>query len=176
MAVSTTSAPSASVPRPVDATHDGPTLNPYHSVIRAKVLGAFRGLTAHDPEPVLALMADDVRYTFEGDHALGGTRVTRRGVRTWFGRLLRLSPGAFSITSIEVTGWPWSSRVVTTFDHWVEPPDGPPYWGPGIQVAELEWGKAKRIHTYVDTAKLQATLSAMAAHGVPEAVAAPILD
>jgi hypothetical protein len=160
----------------VDATDDGVTLNPYHAVVRGKVLRAFRGLTAHDPEPALALMAEDVHYTFEGEHALGGTRVTRAGVRTWFGRLFRLSPGAFVIHSVEIMGWPWSTRVLTTFDHWVEPPDEPPYWGHGIQIVDLEWGAAKRIRTMVDTARLARTLQAMRATGVVEATAAPILD
>jgi hypothetical protein len=141
------------------------------------VLSAFKGLTAHDPEPALALMAEDVHYTFEGEHALGGQRVTRMGVRKWFGRLFRLSPGAFAIRSVEVSGWPWSTRVVTTFDHYVEPPNGgTPYWGAGIQIAQLEWGSAKTIRTYVDTKKLSATLDAMALAGIDEAVAPPILE
>lgn len=160
----------------VDATHDGLTLNPYHAVVRGKVLDAFRGLTAHDPEPALALMADDVRYTFEGEHALGGTRVTKTGVRKWFDRLLRLSPGAFVIRSVEVSGWPWSTRVVTTFEHYVAPPGEEPYWGPGVQIADLEWGAARKIRTYVDTGRLQHALGALHASGIEEAHAAPILE
>jgi ketosteroid isomerase-like protein len=100
------------------------TFNPYHAVVRSKILNAFRGLTNHDAAPALAIMAEDVQYTFEGEHALGGTRVTRRGVERWFGRLFRLLPGPFVIRSVEVTGWPWSTRVVTTFEHQVSPPEG----------------------------------------------------
>ena len=173
---STTSTAPMTPAADTDATHDGVTLNPYHAVVRGKVLRAFRGLTAHDAEPALALMAEDVTYTFEGEHALGGTRVSREGVRTWFGRLFRLSPGAFVIHSVEIMGWPWSTRVLTTFDHWVEPPDEPPYWGHGIQIVDLEWGTAKRIRTMVDTARLTRTLEAMRAKGVIEATAAPIVQ
>ena len=73
-----TRAPTAAELDAVDATHDGVTLNPYHAIVRGKVLRAFRGLTAHDPAPALATMANDVHYTFEGEgHALAGTRVTR---------------------------------------------------------------------------------------------------
>jgi ketosteroid isomerase-like protein len=160
----------------VDQVRGPVRLNPYHAVVRRKVVRAFEGLSAHDPGPALALMADDVRYTFEGEHALGGTRVSRDGVGTWFARLFRLLPGQFVLREIDVEGWPWATRVVTCFEHYVEPPDGPPYWGAGVQLVRLRWGKATRIRTYVDTARLQQTLLAQAAQGVAEAVAAPILE
>ena len=158
----------------VDQTRDGITFNPYHAVVRGKVLAAFRGLTGHDAAPALALMAEDVTYRFEGDHALGGTRVSRGGVEKWFGRLFRLLPGPFAIRSVEVRGYPWSTRVVTTFAHYVEPPGAVAYWGSGIQITDLEWGAAKRIHTMVDTAKLERTLEALSREGVAEAKAGPI--
>lgn len=161
-------------PLDVDQTHDGAHVNPYHAVVRRKVLRAFRGLSAHDPAPALALMADDVHYTFEGAHALGGTRVTRTGVARWFTRLLHLLPGQFVIHDITVKGWPWATRVITRFDHWIEPPDAPAYWAAGVQIVRLRWGKATSIRTYVDTARLERTLDAMAAHGEPEAAAPPI--
>src|SRR5271169_1310659 len=59
----------------VDQTDDGVTYNPYHAIVRSKILNAFRGLTNHDARAALDVMADDVTYTFEGDHSLGGTRV-----------------------------------------------------------------------------------------------------
>jgi len=170
-------APSEAELAAVDSTHDGVTLNPYHAIVRGKVLRAFRGLTAHDAAPVLSLMAKDVHYTFEGDgHALSGTRVTRAGVERWFGRLFRLLPGPFVLRSVEVTGYPWSTRVVTTFAHRVDPPNEPSYMGEGVQIVDLAWGEAKTIHTYVDTARLVRTLDAMAAAGNAEAHAAPILE
>ncbi|MBK8234211.1 MAG: nuclear transport factor 2 family protein [Deltaproteobacteria bacterium] len=168
--------PLAPPPIAVDQIRDRVHINPYHAVVKRKVLASFRGLTAHDPGPALALMATDVRYTFEGEHALGGTRVSRAGVQKWFTRLLRLLPGQFAIREVRVTGWPWSTRVVTRFEHHVVPPEGPAYWGPGVQIVDLCWGKATQIHTYVDTAKLVETLTAMAAAGQAEAMAPPILE
>lgn len=149
-------------------------LNPYHAVVRRKVMRAFQGLTDHDAAPALSLMASDVRYSFAGTHALGGTRVSRAGVQTWFARLLRLLPGRFAVRSIEVRGWPWSTQVITRFEHWVEPPDEPPYWGPGEQTVQLRWGSARTIHTQVDVSRLEQTLRALAERGVDEAAAAPI--
>lgn len=161
----------------VDRTDDGPTLNPYHAVVRGKVLGAFRGLSAHDAGPALDLMADDVTYTFEGEgHALSGTRVSKRGVEKWFGRLFRLLPGAFVVTGVDVSGFPWSTRVVTRFLHRVDPPGEPTYYGRGVQIVDLAWGKASTIHTYLDTDRLVRTLDTMAKAGVDEAKAAPILE
>jgi ketosteroid isomerase-like protein len=160
----------------VDQTSDV-TCNPYHAVVRSKILAAFRGLTRHDPVPALAVMAEDVTYTFDGDHALGGTRVSRRGVARWFERLFRLLPGPFVVRSVEVTGWPWSTAVVTRLEHEITLPDGATYWAPAIQTLELRWGSAVRIRTRVlDEAKLVGTLEAMAASGNPEAKAAQILE
>jgi hypothetical protein len=151
--------------------------NPYHAVVRSKILNAFRGLTIHDAAPALSIMAEGVEYTFEGSHALGGTRVTRRGVARWFGRLFRLLPGPFAIRSVQVSGWPWSTQVVTTFEHQVSPPEDPPYWGAGVQTIDVRWGTAVRIRTRVlDMAKLVHTLDAMAAKGNTEASAPPIVE
>jgi len=174
--ISTSSPSSPTTPLDVDQTDDGTSLNPYHAVVRGKVLAAFRGLSVHDAAPALALMAEDVRYTFEGQHALGGTRVSRRGVERWFGRLFQLLPGPFVIDGVSVDGWPWATRVVTRFRHYVAPPGGEPYWGAGVQLVDLAWGEARYIHTYVDTARLVDTLDALAAQGETEAHADPILE
>jgi ketosteroid isomerase-like protein len=161
----------------VDQTADGTTLNPYYAVVRSKILGAFRGLSEHEDGPALSLMADDVQYTFDGDHALGGTRVSRAGVKKWFGRLFRLLPGRFVVRSVEVTGWPWRTRVVTTLEHAVTPPVGAAYWATAVQTGELRWGVAVRIRTHVDDmAKLVHTLDALAERGNAEAKASPIVE
>lgn len=98
-------------------------------------------------------MAPDVQYTFEGAHSLGGTRVSRAGVEKWFARLLRLLPGKFTLRSVEVA--PWRSTVYTVFEDVVTPQYGEPYRNHGVQIVELRWGSAVRIHTYVDTAKVE---------------------
>lgn len=161
---------------PVDQTHDAASLDPFRAVVRAKVLHSFARLSEGDPSAALALMRDDVEYTFEGAHALGGTRVSRAGVERWFGRLLRLLPGRFTLRSVEVAGWPWRATVYTVFEDEVHPAVGPAYRNHGVQVVELHWGRAARIHTYVDTAKVAGALHALAAAGVAEAAAPPITD
>jgi ketosteroid isomerase-like protein len=160
----------------VDSTHAGFSLNVFKSIVRGKVLRSFEQLSRGDPSVALALMSPEVEYTFEGAHALGGTRTTRLGVEKWFGRLLRLLPGRFTIRRVEVAGWPWRATVYTTFEDAVSPAYGPPYRNRGVQIAELAWGKAVRIHTFVDTARIEGALRALAAHGVAEAAAPPILE
>jgi ketosteroid isomerase-like protein len=160
----------------VDGTHDGFSLNVYRNVVRGKVLRSFAALSERDPSLALALMSPDVEYTFEGSHALGGTRTSRAGVEKWFARLLRLLPGTFTITSVEVVGWPWRSTVYTVFEDTVAPAYGETYRNHGIQVIDLEWGKAVRIHTYVDTATVERALRILAEHGFTEASAPPILE
>lgn len=95
----------------------------------------------------------------EGKRVLGRTRVSRAGVEKWFGRLLRLLPGKFTIRSVEVVGGPWRSTVYTVFEDTVAPAFGDPYLNHGVQVVDLEWGAAVRIHTHADTAKVELALS-----------------
>lgn len=163
-------------PGPVDQTADAASIDPFRAVVRSKVLHSFARLSEGDPSAALALMRDDVEYTFEGEHALGGTRVSRAGVERWFGRLLRLLPGRFTLRSVEVAGWPWRATVYTVFEDEVHPAFGAPYRNHGVQIVELHWGRAVRIHTYVDTAKVRAALAVLSAEGVAEAAAPPITD
>jgi ketosteroid isomerase-like protein len=160
----------------VDATRDGFSFNPYRYIVRQKVLRSFAHLSVGDASEALALMARDVTYTFEGEHALGGTRISRAGVEKWFARLLRLLPGRFQIRRIDVIGMPWRTRVYTVFEDTVTPAFGAPYVNQGVQVVELVWGRAKRIHTYVNTAKMRHALDVLAEHGVLEARADPIAE
>jgi ketosteroid isomerase-like protein len=146
----------------------------YRAFVRHKVLQGFAHMSRQDPGVVLSLMREDVRYTFEGEHALGGTRHSRASVALWFERLFRLLPGRFQVTGIEVVGWPWHTTVVTRFEDDVTPPVGPPYHNRGVQIAVLRWGKASEIHTYVDTAKVERALGALAEAGIAEASAPPI--
>lgn len=159
-----------------DHTDDGFSLNPFRAIVRGKVLHSFERLSEGDPSAALALMDEKVEYTFEGEHALGGTRVSKAGVARWMERLLRLLPGKFEIQSVEVVGWPWRATVYVVFEDWVTPTIGEPYRNHGVQVVDLEWGVAVRIHTYVNTAKVERALEVLAEHGIPEATAPPITD
>ncbi len=161
---------------PVDSTDDGFSLSPYDAVVRGKVLRSFEHLNRGDASVALGLMDDKVRYRFEGEHALGGERISRKGMELWFSRLFRLLRSRFVLRSIKVTGWPWATTVYTVFDDHVTPMVGTPYVNHGVQIADLRWGKAVRIRTFIDTALMQRALDEMAAAGIAEAHAAPIVE
>lgn len=160
----------------LDETQDGFSFSVFRHVVRGKILAGFEALNQRDAGPVLSLMADDVQYTFEGQHALGGTRTSKQGVAKWFERLFRLLPGTFTIRSVEVTGWPWRATAYIVFEDRVNPLFGSPYVNHGVQVVEMEWGTAVAVHTYVDTDKVVRVLRTLAEHGVAEASAPPITE
>jgi len=160
----------------VDSTNDGFSANVYKNIVRARVIESFERLGGGDASKALALMADDVHYRFEGNHALGGERVSKQGVEKWFGRLLRLFRSHFVMRSVEVKGGPWRSTVYAVFDDHVSPVKGTPYVNHCVQIIELRWGKAIRVRTYLDTARIEAALQEMARAGIGEAAAAPIVE
>ena len=163
-------------PLDADRTERGISLDVYHDVVRDKVMNAFSALNRGDAEPALAIMSEKVVYEFEGQHALGGTRVSKAAVRRWFARLLHLVPSHFSIRELEVSGGPANTRIYLQFEDRVTPLRGKPYVNHGIQVAYLHWGEAYRIHTYIDTALLKSALEHMHQNGIAEAGAPPITD
>lgn len=165
------------MPTPVPPNADSPSMNPFVWVVRQRVRHSFAALSRQDPSAALALMGDDVQYSFDtptARHALAGTRHTKAAVEQWFARLLRLLPGQFNIQSVEVSGWPWLAQVKVRFEDRVTPQFGPPYTNQGQQDVELRWGRAVHIHTQVETVKIQAALDHLVRHGVTEAAAPPI--
>lgn len=150
------------------------SINPYRLVLKRKILKGFDELNKGNYTYITNLFASDVVYHFEGDHCLGGTRVSRAGVEKWFERLLRLLPSKFNIYSITISGPMWKTRAIMEFTDSVTPQYGSPYVNNGIQVVELSFGVAKKIHTYVDTNKVCTALNVLYDNGVVEAAAPKI--
>jgi ketosteroid isomerase-like protein len=151
-------------------------LNPYKLVIKSRIINGFNALNRGDYHAVTALFAENVHYWFSGDSAVGGERGSRKACEAWFVRLLNLLPGQFSIKSMQITGMPWKTTVITQFQDVVTPQLGSPYTNDGIQVICIRWGKAVSVRTYVDTLKVSKALRYMAENGVVEAAAQPIQD
>jgi ketosteroid isomerase-like protein len=159
-----------------DYTDGSWTLNPYRAAVKRKVLAAFSALNRRDYEVTLSLMADDVHYCFEGQHALGGERFSKAAVRFWFERLWRLLRSDFHVYDVAVSGMPWNTTVVMRFADHVQPAFGPAYVNHGVQVSRLRWGTVVDVYTAVDVQKLTTVLAAMSAAGIAEAAAPPITD
>ncbi|MEF8797543.1 MAG: nuclear transport factor 2 family protein [Salinivenus sp.] len=64
----------------------------YHAMVKRIARNAFEDLSNRKVEPLIERAAPDLRHTFAGDHALGGTRRSREAFRAWLERLYRLFP------------------------------------------------------------------------------------
>lgn len=148
----------------------------YRAIVKKKVRDSFTALSRGEHEVVVRQLVPDVRYTFVGDHALGGTRSTADGVSRWFERVFRLFPGLrFVPRDVLVGGWPWDTTVLVVADV-VGDAAGEPYANRMSQRLSLSWGRIRSIETVEDTQLLVRTLERIAAAGVPEALAEPIVD
>lgn len=73
----------------------------------------FGGQSRGDWDSVLAGMADRFEHNFSRDHALGGTRHSKAGLRAWFQRLFTVLPVLkFDIKQVASSGAPWDTTAV----------------------------------------------------------------
>ncbi|MDT8913485.1 nuclear transport factor 2 family protein [Amycolatopsis sp. PS_44_ISF1] len=122
-------------------------------------------------------MASRFEHVFAGDHALGGSRHTVAGLRSWFERLYRLAPDlAFTVKHIAVSGPPWNTTAVIEWRDEATLAAGGDYANDGVHVVRMRWGKAISLHAYLDTAVFADSCRRMAQAGITEAGAAPIQD
>jgi hypothetical protein len=77
---------------------------------------------------------------------------------------------------VAVSGWPWLTTITVEWTDRATPADGSSYVNEGVHVIKMRWGKVVYLRAYLDTAVLLATYEGLAAHGLGEAVAAPIED
>lgn len=150
----------------------------YRAFVKRRIRGVFLGeLSRGDYLAVVSRTAPGVEHSFPGQGALAGTRRSRDALRLWFERLFRLFPVLrFEVDDIAVAGWPWRTVVTVRWRDWGEAADGNPYENFGCEAFELRWGRATRIVQYLDTKVIDDHLERMAAAGIEEAAAAPILD
>lgn len=149
----------------------------FHWIVRRRLRSVFAGLNRGDYEPTVGGMAAKFEHRFAGNHALGGVRHTREGLRSWFQRLMRLTNHLdFEIHHIAVSGWPWDTTAIAEWTDRAQLADGMPYENSGVHVVRLRWFTATSIHAYLDTAVWEAACERMAAAGISEATASPIED
>lgn len=149
----------------------------YHTIIKRISKGAFRDLSNRKTEPLLGRCAPDLRHTFAGEHALGGTRRSRAAFRDWLQRLYRLFPELeFTVRDVLAEGPPWNTRLALSWADRGRAADGEPYENEGVHLLRLEWGQLVELNARLDTQHLERTLDRMAASGIEEAAADPIED
>jgi ketosteroid isomerase-like protein len=149
----------------------------YRSFVARRIRRTFLGdLSRGEWRAVVARTAPGVVHSFPGEGALAGTRSSREALERWFARLFRLFPVLrFEVHEVAVSGWPWRTTVAVRWRDWGEAADGEPYENWGCETFEIRWGRATRIDQYLDTKVIHDSLARMAARGIGEASAAPIL-
>jgi ketosteroid isomerase-like protein len=149
----------------------------YHAIVKRITRNAFEDLSNRNLGPLLDRCAPDLRHTFAGDHALGGTRRSREAFRAWMERLYRLFPELqFHIRDVMLTGPPWNTRLAVTWTDRGVAADGVEYENDGVHILRLKWGRLVELNARLDTQHLKHTLDRMAAAGIDEAAADPIED
>jgi ketosteroid isomerase-like protein len=148
----------------------------YHTIIKRRVSSIFERLNEGDYEYTLSGAGTTIEHRFAGEHCLGGKRTSTTTIRYWFERLFRLFPNLhFETPSIAASGGPRDTTVVVEWTDRATPADGNDYVNSGVHVIRIRWGKVVSIHAYLDTQVLIDTLNRMAANGIEEAKASPII-
>lgn len=149
----------------------------YHAFVRRSLRRGFEHDLSQGNYPALVRRtAAGVVHTFPGRGALAGTRTSREELQAWFGRLFRLFPVLrFEVEEIAVTGGPRRTIVTVCWRDWGEAADGEPYENSGCEVFEIRWGRAVWIRQYLDTKVIHDSLARMAAAGIEEAGAPPLI-
>jgi ketosteroid isomerase-like protein len=149
----------------------------FRMIARHQYRRAWRDMNAHDYQAIIRQLAPDFRVTFQGDTSLGGTRTTRAAMTAWFERLFRLLPDArFELRHFAVDGPPWNTRIAGLFTIRATTPLGEPYENVFVQFVRLRFGRVSWYEIHEDSLRWWRQCERLAAHGVPEATAAPIAD
>ena len=147
----------------------------YRRFVERKVRETFRRLSEGDWEAQVGQMPPELVHVFPGDHALGGVRGTRQGMRRWFERLYEIFPDlSFEVKHVLVRGWPWDTTVAVEWVDRATPADGVPYVNEGTHVMRLRQGRLVYLRGYCDTHKVAEVCDRLARQGMAEAAAPPI--
>jgi ketosteroid isomerase-like protein len=151
----------------------------YHRIVKRLAVRNLERVNDHDYDGLLAGCHPEIHHSFGGDHALGGERHDRESVRRWFERLGRLFPDMrLVVTDVWVKGWPHDTTAILRWTNTGTFPGegGRTYRNHGVHVVRLTWFKAVRIDANEDSQAVVDYLHALAAAGVEEANAAPIVS
>jgi len=149
----------------------------YHAIVKRIAKKNFVRVNQKDYEALLKDCAPHIHHRFGGQHALGGERHDREALRRWFGRLGRLGPMlTLTVNDIWASGGPHDTTIIIRWSATQDMPDGSPYHNHGVHIVRMRWGKIVDIDANEDSQAVAASLKIWAAHGVEEALAAPIIS
>ena len=150
----------------------------YHLIVKRKIVAAFDALSRGDRDALIGQMSSHVHHSLPSNHALGGERTNREDVGAWLDRLFRLFPGlGFTVHAIAVSGPPWNTVIGAEWTNSGTLLDNSRYNNSGAHILGLRWGRLTSFHAYLhDADEPRQALLRLAAHGIPEASAPPIVS
>lgn len=149
----------------------------YHFIVKQKLRRAFADINAGRYERIVPQFAVQHRHIMYGQHALAGERRTLASTSAWYERLQRLLPDLrFDVHAIAVTGWPWHTTALVSWNDYFTLPDGSPGGNQGVHVFTLAWGRVTELMIHCDTSRLESYCVDMSRDGVAEAGASAICD
>jgi hypothetical protein len=149
----------------------------YHFIVKQKMRAAFRDINAARYERIVPQFAAKNHHVMHGNHALGGVRHSLASATLWYARLHRLLPDLrFDVHAVAVTGWPWNTTALVSWNDHFTLPDGSAGSNQGVHVFGLTWGRVTSLAVHCDTAKFERYCARMTALGLSEASAVPITD
>jgi ketosteroid isomerase-like protein len=148
----------------------------YQAAVRRQMGKVYERLSAGDWEAAVARMAPDVHHVFPGDSALGGERHSKEALERWFARLYRLFPSVrFDVREVLVGGYPWNMWVAVWSVVHLTPAAAEPYANPATQWFHFRRGQVVFMGEFVASHLVHGALLEMAANGIEEAAAPPIV-
>ncbi len=104
----------------------------YNKIIKNKVRKSFDLVNNHRHAELVATMVSDVRHSFAGSHALGGTRNNKASVQQWLERLGRVMPNLkVTVGNVAVKGWPHNTLAIVRWTVDATLQNGKPYQNRG---------------------------------------------
>ncbi len=121
----------------------------YAWLLRRRVVSLWQQLS---PEGIDSLpLADDIRFSYPGDHALAVEATSAAELRAWLHALFQRFPGLkFEADEVVVDGPPWSLHTATRYS---AIQNGKTLYQ-GTQFTHIRWGKVVRENVLPDTQAL----------------------
>jgi ketosteroid isomerase-like protein len=149
----------------------------YHTIVAHKLRAVFAEINKGNTAPMIASLAPQFVYCFEGDLSISGLRNKHSTMQAWWARIHRILPGMqFTVRDVVAAGWPWNTRIHTHLEVTLPLQDGSVYRNVVLQVMRMKWGKLVEVLSVEDTARAARLLEALAAKGNAEATASAITD
>jgi ketosteroid isomerase-like protein len=122
------------------------------SWLAGKMIGrSMRLLRGGDHGPLLALYADDVRFTFPGESSFAPGAGNKSELEAWLARFVEIGLQIYP-DEVVLKGFPWRQSIcVRGHIHLDDEADGRVYSNRYVIWGRIAWGKMREYEVYEDT-------------------------